>query len=82
MARHRRPDMGKVIDMIMNTGSIANTWSIESTKSGGAWSTRPTVKIASVWSITSTKFMKNANTSVGTVENDAKLKHCEARRGR
>lgn len=82
MARLRRRVMGKVIGMIMSTGSIANTWSVESTKSDGAWSTRPTAKIASGWSIIFTKFTKNANTNVGIIENDAKLKHCEARRGR
>jgi hypothetical protein len=68
MARLRRRVMGKVIGMIMSIGSIANTWSIESTKSGGAWSTRPTAKIASGWSIIFTKFTKNANTNVGIIK--------------
>lgn len=69
-ARPRRRDMGKVTGMIMNTGSIASAWSIESTNSADAWRTPLTVRIASGWSIISTKFMKSANMSVGTVETD------------
>jgi hypothetical protein len=62
--------MAKVRGMIISTGSIASTWSIESTKSAGVWRTPLTAKIASGWNIIYIKFMKNANTSVGTIKID------------